>query len=96
MDQVKVSRQEFDNENTLLGMIIEGEYNSRGLQDSCRSLKISEETRCNQLLQKCIQLAPAESAMVTTKKDVQDEGVKNTRNGGLNLVLKNKLFLPTQ
>lgn len=46
-DEAIVARQEYDDEITISLMIIEGEYNSRKLQESCKSLQHVAREGCN-------------------------------------------------
>ncbi|XP_050908651.1 uncharacterized protein LOC127122343 [Lathyrus oleraceus] len=71
-DEAKVAIQEFDEENTLLIMITEGECSSNRLWDSNNSsFENTVETCCNQLRKSCNQLQVQENVMMSTKGAVQ-------------------------
>lgn len=72
VDGAKVTRQGFDEDNTLLVMITEEEYNSNRLQDECNNnLKKIETSGCNRSLIRCNRLHEEESNMVTMKEEIQ-------------------------
>lgn len=72
MDEAKGARQDFDDENTLLVKIIEGECSNNRLRDiSNNNFGNVAEPCCNWLHKSCNQLQAEENIMVTMKEEIQ-------------------------